>query len=138
MSDVKTLDSELNKQILAGDILAAFDKFYADDVVMQENTADPFKGKALNREREQKFVESVEQFHGMQLLGSAVEGDRSYSEWEMDVTFKGGHRLICLRWRRGAGKTERSPLSVFTTKAESRFTALVWIGRRCLACRPVP
>jgi ketosteroid isomerase-like protein len=93
MSDVKTLDSQLNKQILAGDILGAFDKFYADDVVMQENTTDPFKGKALNREREQKFVESVEQFHGMQLLGGAVEGDRSYSEWEMDVTFKGGQRV---------------------------------------------
>jgi ketosteroid isomerase-like protein len=111
-TDVKTLDAQLNKMILAGEILPAFDKFYANDVVMQENTTDPFKGKALNREREEKFVQSVEQFHGMQLIGSAVEGDRSYSEWDLDVTFKGGPRtkmsqVAARQWKNGQIVFER-------------------------------
>lgn len=38
-------------------------------------------------------MESVEQFHRVKMLGSAVDGDRSYSEWEMDLTFKGGQRV---------------------------------------------
>jgi len=110
--DVKALDAQLNQMIIAGDILAAFDKFYADDVVMQENTTDPFKGKELNREREQKFVQSVEKIHGVQLLGSAVQDDRTYSEWELDITFKGGPRtkmsqVAARQWKNGKIAFER-------------------------------
>ena len=36
MSDIDALDQELNDMILQGEILEAFDKFYADDVVMKE------------------------------------------------------------------------------------------------------
>ena len=106
------LDAALNAQILAGDILGAFDKFYADDVVMQENTAEPFVGKAFNRKREEEFVNSIEAFHGAQVLGSAVNGDLSYSEWEMEVTFKGGLRITLTqvaarRWKDGKILHER-------------------------------
>ena len=110
--DVVTLDRELNKAILAGDILNAFEKFYATDVVMQENDAQPFVGKDVNRKREQDFVNSVEQFHSAKLLGEAVNGDLSYSEWEYDVTFKGGTRtkltqVAARRWRSGQVVQER-------------------------------
>lgn len=110
--DVTALDKALNEQILAGDILGAFDKYYADDVVMQENTAEPFAGKALNRKREEEFVNSIEVFHGAQLLGSAVNGDVSYSEWALEVTFKGGLRITLTqvaarRWKNGQIVHER-------------------------------
>jgi len=110
--DVATLDRELNKAILAGDILNAFEKFYAADVVMQENDSEPFVGKDVNRKREQDFVNSVEQLHGAKLLGEAVNGDRSYSEWEYDVTFKGGKRtemqqVASRRWKGGEVVQER-------------------------------
>ena len=110
--DVATLDRELNQAVLAGDILNAFEKFYATDVVMQENDAQPFVGKDVNRKREQDFVNSVEQFHGAKLLGEAVNGDRSYSEWEYDVTFKGGTRtklaqVAARLWRSGQVVQER-------------------------------
>ena len=91
---VNALDQELNQMIPAGKILEAFEKFYAEDVVMQENTEAPKVGKDVNRKAEQDFLGSIEQFHGCKLLGSAVEGDRSYSEWELDVTFKGGHHVV--------------------------------------------
>ena len=110
--DIASQDRELNKTILAGDILNAFEKFYATDVVMQENDSEPFVGKDLNRKREQDFVNSVEQLHGAKLLGEAVNGDRSYSEWEYDVTFKGGKRtkmqqVSARQWRGGQVVHER-------------------------------
>lgn len=90
--NIETLDNQLNQQILAGDILGAFDKFYAPNVVMQENSEPPVEGKQANREREVQFVNSVEQFHGAKVHAAAVKGDKSFSEWEMDITFKGGQR----------------------------------------------
>lgn len=106
------LDAELNRTVLAGRILDAFDRFYADDVVMQENTAPAIAGKSANREREIKFVESIAQFHGAAILRSAVEGETSFSEWVMDVTFKGGARVkleqVAVRtWHNGRITRER-------------------------------
>ncbi len=90
---VATLDAELNQTVLGGRILDAFDRFYADDVVMQENNTPATVGKAANREREIKFVDSIEQFHSAAILNTAVQGNLSFSEWVMDVTFKGGVRV---------------------------------------------
>jgi ketosteroid isomerase-like protein len=106
------LDTALNNQILKGDILGAFDRYYADDVVMQENAAPPTAGKEANRGREVQFVNSIEQFHGAKVLASAANGDTSFSEWEMDITFKGGHRAQLAQtavrtWRDGKIARER-------------------------------
>lgn len=110
--DVAALDANLNRMVLEGRILDAFETFYADDVVMQENAATPVAGKAANRERERQFVESIEQFHGAELLGAASHDDRSYSEWRLDLTFKGGGRVqmeqVAVRlWRDGQVVHER-------------------------------
>src|SRR5579864_6283769 len=110
--NIAKLDHELNQAILSGDILNAFEKFYANDVIMQENDSEPFKGKEVNRKREQEFVGSVEQFHGAKLLGEAVNGDVSFSEWEYDVTFKGAGRVkmeqvSSRRWKNGKVAHER-------------------------------
>jgi len=110
--DTAALDRELNQAILAGDILNAFEKFYADDVVMQENDLPPFNGKEVNRKREQDFINSVQQFHSARLLGEAVNGETSYSEWEYDVTFKNGVRttmqqVASRRWKNGQVSRER-------------------------------
>lgn len=109
---VQELDNALNQQVLAGDIMGAFEKYYAEDVVMQENSTEPFVGKAVNREREQQFVNSVAAFHGASVLSSAVNGDTSFSEWEMDVTFQGGARYklaqVAVRtWKDGLVVRER-------------------------------
>jgi hypothetical protein len=109
---VAQLDAELNRTVLEGRILEAFDRFYADDIVMQENNTPATLGKPANREREIKFVESIEQFHHAGLLGSAVHGDTSFSEWVMEVTFKGGVRVkleqvAVRRWQDGQVTHER-------------------------------
>ena len=109
---IAALDAELNQMVLQGKILEAFDRFYDESVVMQENAATPTVGKTANRDREVKFVESIEQFHGAQVLGSGAGADRSYSEWTMDVTFKGGIRVkleqvAARQWRNGKIVHER-------------------------------
>ncbi|HYZ82990.1 MAG TPA: nuclear transport factor 2 family protein [Bryobacteraceae bacterium] len=109
---IEQLDNELNQTILQGKLLEAFDKFYAENVVMQENSDTPFEGFATNRKREEEFISSVEQFHGAELLGSAVHGNRAYSEWAYDVTFKGGSRMklaqVAVRqWKDGKIAHER-------------------------------
>lgn len=106
------LDQALNQQILSGDIMGAFEKYYAEDVVMQENSAEPFVGKSVNRERELQFVNSIAEFHGAGVLSSAANGDTSFSEWTMDVTFKGGARYqlaqVAVRtWKDGLIVRER-------------------------------
>jgi ketosteroid isomerase-like protein len=110
--EVKALDDQLNRQIISGDALQAFEAFYADDVVMQENSDEPRIGKEANRKAEQDFFSSLEQFHEARVLGSAVNGDISYSEWEYDFTFKGGKRMklgqvAARRWQNGKIVHER-------------------------------
>jgi ketosteroid isomerase-like protein len=92
MADLKTLDKDLNQLILTGKALDAFEKYYADDVVMQENTDEPRRGKAANREAEQQFFASVESVGKFELVHAAVGDGVSFSQWEFDITFKNGDR----------------------------------------------
>jgi ketosteroid isomerase-like protein len=110
--DVATLDKQLNDLILKGDILEAFDRFYAENVVMQENSDEPIAGKATNRKREEDFLASVEQIHGVEVVSSAVNGDVTFSEWKFDATYKGGVRVnlaqvAVRRWKNGQIVRER-------------------------------
>ncbi|MBK8915586.1 MAG: nuclear transport factor 2 family protein [Phycisphaerales bacterium] len=98
--------------VQGGQILPAFERFYADDVVMQENSEPPISGKAANRAREEAFVGSVAEVHGIHLLASSTTGDVSFGEWLLDVTFKGGGRVKMAqasvrRWKNGKVAAER-------------------------------
>lgn len=92
MSNIQQLDQQLNAMILEGRILEAFDKFYADDVVMQENDDEPTVGKDANRAREEQYVASIEAFHGADIVTRAVNDNISFSQWQTDVTYKGAPR----------------------------------------------
>jgi len=112
VADLVALDHELNQAIQKGDILVAFEKYYADDIVMQENADPPCKGKAANREREKAFVDSVTQVHKIELLGSAAGKGLTYSEWMMDITYKNGvraasYQVSARRWKNGKVISER-------------------------------
>ncbi len=106
MSTIQELHNKLDQMILAGQALAAFEELYAPGVVMQENNDPPFVGKDLNRQREIDFFASVAELHSARVLSSAVQGDVSFSEWEMDLTFRNGYRAqLCQvavrRWQNG-------------------------------------
>jgi hypothetical protein len=95
MSDWKTLDAEVDNAILTGKAMDAFEKFYSDDVKMQEGSGEPFVGKDVNRKRELEFFGSVQEFHGAEVLAKGYDDAKQVSlgEWLYDVTFKGGKRV---------------------------------------------
>lgn len=112
MSAPAELDKKLNDAILAGKAMEAFEELYDENVVMQENQEPEIRGKAVNRKREQDFFATVEAFHGAKVLSSAVHGDVSFSEWEMDVSLKGVGRITMSqvavrRWKNGKLVHER-------------------------------
>lgn len=111
-NDNQTADKALNQQILQGNILGAFDQYYADAVTMQENSNPVTAGKAANRVREEQFVASIAEFHGATLVSEAFEGDTGFSEWWMDITFQGGTRhameqVGVRKWKDGKVVAER-------------------------------
>lgn len=85
---------QLNNQILQGDILGAFDNFYADDVVMQDNEDEPRKGRQACREYEEQFVNALKDVHDVKVKNVAVneEDNTAMVEWLFDMTFKDGNR----------------------------------------------
>lgn len=108
----KELDAKLNDAILAGKAMEAFEELYDDNVVMQENSAEPTIGKAANRDREIAFFSSIAEFHGAGIGSAAVEDDTAFSEWWMDVTFKNGQRVkwtqaTVRKWKDGKVTSER-------------------------------
>ncbi|HSK00089.1 MAG TPA: nuclear transport factor 2 family protein [Kofleriaceae bacterium] len=112
MSNIAALDKKLNDAILSGKALEAFEELYDEDIVMQENSEPEFRGKDLNRKREQEFFASVEAWHGGAVLASAASGDVSFSEWTMEVTLKGVGRIkldqvAVRRWKDGKIVHER-------------------------------
>lgn len=112
MATIQELNQKLDQAVLSGKALEAFDELYADDVVMQENSDAPFVGKAFNRNREVEFFSSIGEIHSAAVLSSAVDGEVSFAEWEMDITFKNGYRaklsqVAVRRWKNGQIVHER-------------------------------
>ena len=79
--DIKTL-------MLQGKGTEAFEKYYAEDVVMQDNEHPPTTGKAANREREAKFYEKLIEFRDIEVKNVAYGEDLIISEWFLDFTHK--------------------------------------------------
>ena len=112
MNDIKTLVDDLNSMIMSGKSLEAFEKYYADNVTMQENNEPPRVGKAANRKFEQEFMAGITEFHGAKVLGVAVGANLSMVEWWMDMTHKVYGRtkksqVAIQRWENGRIVSER-------------------------------
>ncbi len=112
MSTIGELNKKLDDAIFSGRAMEAFEEYYDEDVIMQENTDAEYKGKAFNRKREQDFFATIEQFHGGRVLSSGAGHDVSFSESEMDVTLKGVGRIQLVqvavrRWKNGKIVHER-------------------------------
>src|SRR5687767_10914885 len=106
MSNVKANVDQLNQMILDGKILDAFEKFYADDVVMQDNNYPVREGKDVNREYEKVFVNGLTEFRGAKVLNTIVVDDIAATEWWMDFTHKdfgdkNYKQLAVQRWKDG-------------------------------------
>lgn len=86
--DLRTQVDQLNQMILEGKILEAFDKFYDDEVVMQDNNYPPRVGKAVNRQYEEAFVGGLTEFRGAKVVNMIISDDIAVVEWWLDYTHK--------------------------------------------------
>ncbi len=90
MASIKESVDQLNAMILGGDILGAFDKFYADEVVMQDNETDLRVGKPACRAFEESFVNNLTAFRGAKVHNVMVSEEAGVAaiEWSFDYTHK--------------------------------------------------
>ena len=80
--------SDLNDLILQGKALEAFEKYYHEDVVVQENENPPTAGKTANRVLIYEFVASVTAFRSARPLKVTVGQGTSMVEWQYDYHHK--------------------------------------------------
>jgi hypothetical protein len=83
---IAELDAELNEMILQGKALEAFDKFYAESCVMQDQGFEPWEGKELNRQREEDFFSKITDFRAGEIKDVAVGDNVTFSTWHWDYT----------------------------------------------------
>lgn len=106
MTDLKTNVEALNQMILDGKILEAFEQYYADDVVMQDNDYPARVGKEVNRQAEEAFVNGLTEFRGAKIISTTISDGLAVTEWWFDYTHKDfGTRnytqLAVQRWKNG-------------------------------------
>ena len=80
--------ADLNQLVISGKLLDAFEKYYHDDVEMQENENSPVRGKDANRKREQEFLSNITEFRNAAVQGVAVSNNTSFVIWSYDYTHK--------------------------------------------------
>ena len=112
MNNVKEMVEDLVKMINEGKMMDAFEKYYADNVTMQENEGAPRVGKDANREYEKAFVSGIVEFHSAKTLGIATGDNYSTVESFMDVTHKDWGRVArsqvaVQRWQNGKIVSEK-------------------------------
>lgn len=88
MQAIKEKVQHLNQLILEGKALDAFELYYDDAVVMQENENPPTAGKEANRKREQEFFGGITEFRGAQVQDVAIGDNVSFVKWHFDFTHK--------------------------------------------------
>jgi ketosteroid isomerase-like protein len=74
-----------------GDIAGAMEEFYAPDVEMRENKADPMVGLVANLNRERTFFGSI-RVNEHRAVRYVVSGDDVAIDWVLDFTTSEGAR----------------------------------------------
>ena len=105
------LDTALNNLIIAGKSGEAFMKFYAEDVVAQENDDPERKGRDPWMHGRLELEKKMERFNA-RVLANAANGDTSFSEWEYNVELAGMGAMKVVqvavrRWKDGKVVRER-------------------------------
>ena len=87
-SQIQQSLNDLNQLVQSGDLLGAFEKYYHDDVAMQENNQAPTVTKDSNRQRELEFLDNISEFRKAEVQAVAIGKDISTVIWSYDYTHK--------------------------------------------------
>ncbi|MDC6390558.1 hypothetical protein PP182_17860 [Maribacter sp. PR1] len=88
MSKLLEKMSDLNDLVLQGKAMEAFEKYYDENVIMQENESEPIVGKEANRKREEEFFGNITEFRGANPLKVTLGENTTMVEWHYDYTHK--------------------------------------------------
>lgn len=110
--DLKAAFEDIKQLVLQNNALQAFEKYYGEEVVMQENENPPTIGKAANRQREQEFFGKVTEFRKGELKNVAFGENVIISEWFYDYTHQDWgtrtyHQVSVQQWQGGKVVHER-------------------------------
>jgi hypothetical protein len=70
-----------------------YERYYDENVVVQENMQPSRIGRALSIERQKLMNANVKEIHDFKIGAVLVDGDRSMVEMHLDATTKDGHHL---------------------------------------------
>ena len=84
--DLKAAFEDIKTLVLQGKAMEAFETYYGEEVVMQENETPATIGKAANRQRELEFFSKVVEFRAADVKSVAYGDDVIISEWFVDYT----------------------------------------------------
>ena len=85
-SQIQTSLTDLNSLVINGRLMDAFEKYYHEEIEMQENSSPPVKGKDTNRKRELEFLSNVTEFRNASVSAVAINGNTSFVIWSYDYT----------------------------------------------------
>lgn len=111
-TDLRAAFEDIKQLVLQGNALQAFEKYYGENVVMQENEQPPTIGKAANRVREQEFFSKIVEFRSGELKNVAFGENVIISEWFYDYTHQDWgkrtyHQVSVQQWQDGKVVHER-------------------------------
>ncbi len=103
---------EILGMIQSGQLLEGLRKYYAEDVVMQENGNPPTHGLQANIERETEFLANVKTWNGITIKGIAVNDGVAFVECVLDLIDVNDQHVVMeqvavQRWKDGKVVSER-------------------------------
>jgi hypothetical protein len=87
-TEIEQSINDLNNLVISGKLMEAFEKYYHDDVVMQENNLTPTVSKEANRQRELQFLQDITEFRSAEVKSLGVGDNVSFVVWKYDYTHK--------------------------------------------------
>jgi ketosteroid isomerase-like protein len=81
----KAAVEDLIANVVGGKALEAFDRYYADDVTMQENEQPPRAGKAACRTFEEDFLSKIKAVRTYVCDGYVISGNKAFIVYRIDA-----------------------------------------------------
>jgi ketosteroid isomerase-like protein len=81
----KAVVEDLIAKVVSGKALEAFDRYYADDVTMQENDQSPRIGKAACRAFEESFLSKIKAVRTYVCDGFVISGNKAFIVYRIDA-----------------------------------------------------
>ena len=89
----KLTNEKINDLLQQGFAMEAFEKYYSEDVTMQENETEPRIGKDLNRRQCQGFIDNFPDLQ-LKVLSTAYGEKVSMQEVLFDYTNESGKKIL--------------------------------------------